>query len=185
MSDSPKRQRRTLVLLLALFFLPLAASFILYYGFQWRPAGGTNHGELLQPLRQMPEVAAPLLDKWALVYVGDGRCDDACRNALVVARQTRLSLAKEMVRVNRALLATGGCCDQDYLAREHEGLLSIDASDAQARAALQSVLPAGDLANDLFIVDPHGNIVMRFDARANPRGLLDDMKKLLKLSHIG
>lgn len=185
MSDSPKRQRRTLVLLLALFFLPLISSFVLYYGFQWRPAGGTNHGELLQPVRQMPGVAAPLLEKWALVHVGDGRCDDACRNALVVARQTRLSLNKEMVRVNRALLATGECCDNEYLGREHEGLLIVDAGDAAARAALLAVLPEGDLSNDLFIVDPRGNIVMRFDARDNPRGLLEDMKKLLKLSHIG
>ena len=51
MSDSTvatKRasQRRMLLLLVALFFVPLAASFILYYAVGWRPAGGTNHGEL-------------------------------------------------------------------------------------------------------------------------------------------
>jgi hypothetical protein len=27
--------------------------------------------------------------------------------------------------------------------------------------------------------------VLRYDVRESPRGLLDDMKKLLKLSHIG
>jgi len=73
MSESPRRQLRTLVLLLALFFIPEISSFALYYGFKWRPAGGTNHGELLTPMNQLPAVAAPLLEKWALVYVGDGR----------------------------------------------------------------------------------------------------------------
>ena len=37
----------------------------------------------------------------------------------------------------------------------------------------------------LYIVDPLGNLMMRFDARQNPKGLLSDLKKLLKLSHIG
>jgi len=50
---------------------------------------------------------------------------------------------------------------------------------------LRSVLPPGELAHWLFVVDPLGNIVMRYDVRKEPRGLLDDLKKLLKLSHIG
>jgi hypothetical protein len=37
----------------------------------------------------------------------------------------------------------------------------------------------------IYVVDPLGNLMMRFDARENPKGLLSDMKKLLKLSHIG
>jgi len=34
-------------------------------------------------------------------------------------------------------------------------------------------------------VDPLGNLMMRFDARQEPKGLLSDLQKLLKLSHIG
>ena len=37
----------------------------------------------------------------------------------------------------------------------------------------------------IFIVDPLGNLMMRFDARQEPKGLLSDLQKLLKLSHIG
>jgi hypothetical protein len=187
MTDTTKRSRRTLLVLLALFFAPLAASFILYYGFDWRPAGGSNHGELLQPLRQLPGNAAPLLGKWALVYVGDGRCDADCRRALVFARQTRLSLNKDMTRVNWSFMAISQCCDREYLDRDHAGLQLLDVSDSQASDALRAVLPAAQdgLRHALFIIDPRGNIVMRYDVRDSPRGLLDDMKKLLKLSHIG
>jgi hypothetical protein len=185
MSEAPKSQRKTLLLLTALFFVPLAAAFILYYGVGWRPAGGSNHGELLQPVRQLPAGGDKLLGKWALLYVGDGRCDADCRQALVFARQTRLSLGKEMSRVNRAFLTLANCCDLAYLDKEHEGIKVFDVSEPEPSEQLLSVLPTGELKHWLFIIDPQGNIVMRYDVRENPRGLLEDMKKLLKLSHIG
>lgn len=190
MSDAVK-SRRTLLVLAALFFVPLAASFILYYS-GWRPAGGSNNGELLDPVRQLPPGTESVLDgltpearNWALIYVGDGRCDEDCRRSLVFARQTRLSLNKEMTRVNRAFFATRNCCDLAYIDAEHQGLKVRDAGDAESLDGLLAVFPQDDRQHYLFIVDPLGNIVMRYDTRKEPRKLLDDMKKLLKLSHIG
>ena len=45
--------------------------------------------------------------------------------------------------------------------------------------------PADERAHTLFVVDPLGNLMMSYDARQNPQGLLEDLKKLLRLSHIG
>jgi hypothetical protein len=182
MTESVTRSRRMLLLLTGLFMLPLAIAFLAYYS-GWRPAGNTNHGELLQPIRQLPELSQELTGKWALAWVGDGACDSACQTALVFARQTRLSLGKDTTRVNWVLLATDRCCDRQYLDTAHKGIIAIDA--AAARDALLAVLPAKDLPHSLFVIDPLGNIVLRYDVRENPRGLLEDMKKLLKLSHIG
>ena len=186
------KSRRTLILIAAMFFLPIAAAFILYYGVGWRPGGSNIHGELLQPIKQLPEAAAALLagegpkdTNWALVYVGDGSCDADCQQALVFARQTRLSLGQEMTRVNRGFVATANCCNLDYIDKEQKGTKVFDVSDSSAMRELRSVLPPGELAHWLFVVDPLGNIVMRYDVRKEPRGLLDDLKKLLKLSHIG
>jgi hypothetical protein len=192
MPEVPKSSKRALIILSALFLVPLAASFILYYGIGWRPAGGTNHGELLQPIRQLPTDLEGLLKgggsqprNWVLVYVGDGACDEDCKRALVFARQTRLSLNKEMSRVNWGLLATENCCDLEYLDREHKGAKVYAAGDDVGVQELMDLLPQADLRYSLFVIDPLGNIVMRYDVREPPRGLLDDMKKLLKLSHIG
>ena len=88
-------------------------------------------------------------------------------------------------RVQRVLLATSGCCDREFLAQEHKGLVVRDVGADAARAQLQAVLPPGEHSHHLFVVDPLRNIVLRFDTRENPKGLLDDMKKLLKLSQIG
>jgi hypothetical protein len=192
MTEVPKSSRRSLVILLALFFAPLAAAFVLYYFTGWRPAGSSNNGELLQPVLQLPEGTESVLQgtgpedrNWALVYVGDGKCDEDCRRALVVARQTRLSLNQEMTRVNRVFFATSNCCDLAYIDQEHQGLKVRDAADIEAVDQLNAVLPASDHRHWLYIVDPHGNIVMRYDVRKEPRGLFEDVKKLLKLSHIG
>lgn len=182
MTESVTRSRRMLLLLTGLFMLPLAFAFLAYYS-GWRPAGNTNHGELLQPIRQLPALSQSLEGKWALAWVGDGACGTDCQTALVFARQTRLSLAADTARVNWVLLATDRCCNREYLDAAHKGIVAIDAS-AQ-RDALLAVLPAKDLAQSLFVIDPLGNIVLRYDVRQNPRGLLEDMKKLLKLSHIG
>jgi len=193
--DLRKRNLRTIGLLAAVFFLPLAASFYMYYGGTWRPAASAAHGELYYPARPLPGVdlrdakgefapANVLSEKWSLVYVGDGACDAACKSSLYFMRQTRLSLNNEMTRVSRIFLATSQCCNREFLEREHPGLVSLDTSGPEA-ADLIATFPAKDRGQSLYIVDPLGNLVMRYDTRDTPKGLLTDLKKLLRLSHIG
>jgi hypothetical protein len=188
------RNLRTILALAGLFMLPLAASFWLYYGAGWRPAATTNHGELIAPARPLPALALPgaggtsvrnvFSKQWSLVYVGDGRCDAHCRQALYFMRQTRIELNTDMTRVKRVFLVTANCCDGEFLQREHAGLLVLDAS-GPAAVPLLAAFPQADRADDLFVVDPLGNLMMRYDTRRNPRGLFEDLKKLLSLSHIG
>jgi hypothetical protein len=181
-----------------LFFGPLALAFWLYYAGGWRPQGMTNHGDLITPARPLPTLAlrlaggapAPaslLHDQWTLVYVGDGACPADCQMALYSMRQTRLSLANDATRVRRVFLAAGNCCNGDFFAREHPGLEVIDATGAEAQPLLALFPPrAASGANyTLYIVDPLGNLMMQHDGRTPSRGMLDDLKKLLKLSHIG
>ena len=188
------RGRRTLLIVAAIFFVPLVMAFALYYGQLWRPSGSSSEGELITPARPLavaglrhvngtPASANVFADKWTLLYIGDGACDASCRTALVFARQSRLALNNEMTRVQRVFLATGNCCANDYFAAEHPGLIALDASSPDA-AKLLAQFPA-DRAHSLFIVDPLGNLMMRHDASHTTKGLLTDLKKLLKLSHIG
>ena len=201
------RNLRTLAALAALFFLPLLISAWLYYGMSWTPGGHTNHGDLIQPPRPLPRVALPAIasggdtagqttrelaagvpalsrSNWKLVYLGDGRCDAACRDTLYVMRQTRLALGTDMTRLARVFVVTTNCCAKDYLAHEHAGITVLDASGA-AGAPLLSLFPAQDRAHTLFVVDPLGNLMMRYDVRRNPGGLLVDLRRLLELSQIG
>jgi hypothetical protein len=190
------RNLRTLALLAGLFLLPLALAFFTYYATPWRPAGHVNHGTLISPARPLPreplphetlgaaaDAATPLRGAWSLVYAGDGACDDACRAALYFMRQTRLGLNNDMTRVARVFVVTGGCCAREALARDYPGLVLIDAG-GEAGAPLRAALPA-PTEHAVFVVDPLGNLMMSYDVRDDPRGLLEDLKKLLRLSHIG
>jgi hypothetical protein len=192
MEDSRRRGRRVLLVLAAVFLVPVVVAFALYYGELWRPTGSASKGELITPARPLevaglrwvdgrPADDTVLSGKWSIVYIGDGGCDGDCRQALVFGRQSRLALNNEMTRVQRVFLATSHCCDVTYLAREHAGLITVDASQAQAVLAK---FP-GDPRHSLYIVDPLGNLMMRHDAAHSSKDLLTDLKKLLKLSHIG
>ena len=192
-----RRNLRTLAALAGVFVLPLAFAFFTYYATGWRPAARANHGRLIVPARPLPALALPRVSldaapgaatpfrtRWSLVYVGDGACDRSCRDALFVMRQTRLSLNNDMTRIERVFLVVADCCDREFLAREHPGLLVANAAGSDA-AALVREFPAADREHTLYVVDPLGNLMMSYDARQDPRGLLEDLKKLLRLSQIG
>jgi hypothetical protein len=201
------RNLRTLAALAALFLLPLVIAFFTYYGSGWRPAGRVNHGVLITPARPLPPLTLPRVSlaratsspqpggapaahgtpfrgKWSLVYVGNGACDSACRQALYVMRQTRLALNNDMTRLQRLFLASGDCSACGLLARVDPGLEVLDAGGAAGTALLRE-FPSPGREHSLFVVDPLGNLMMSYDVRGDPHGLLEDLKKLLKLSHIG
>jgi hypothetical protein len=192
-SNLRSRNLRTLGMLAGLFVLPLLLSFWIYYATDWRPVTHVNHGELITPARPLPRADLPVVSgsaralfrrDWFVVYIGRGSCDDSCRNSLYVMRQTRLALNNDVSRVERVFLVTGDCCDRGFLAKEHVGLMVLDASGSAA-IPLLSTFPQAEREHSLFIVDPLGNLMMRFDTRQNPKGLLQDLQKLLRLSHIG
>jgi hypothetical protein len=198
MNASPQavrnRNLRTLAVLAALFLLPLAFAFLTYYGTDWRPVGHVNHGTLIEPARPLPAVTLPTVlqgeagrafhGEWSLVYLGSGACDADCRAALYLMRQTRVALNTDMTRVARVMLVTAECCASEFLAREYPGLTVLDAS-AESAAGLLREFPQQARAHTVYIVDPLGNLMMSYDARQNPHGLLEDLKKLLRLSQIG
>jgi hypothetical protein len=196
-----RRGRRQLLLLAALFFVPLAIAFWMYYGPSgWRPSGDASKGDLIDPARPLAALALTTADgtptqpdflrgKWSMVYVGDGLCDDRCRKALYLTRQSRIALNKDMDRVQRVFLVTGRCCDRGFLAQEHPDLIVARVDDDASAALLEPFptyggVPLAD-AGRVYLVDPLGNLLMSYAPTAPDKALLTDMKKLLRLSHIG
>jgi cytochrome oxidase Cu insertion factor (SCO1/SenC/PrrC family) len=190
-----RRQRRALIGLALLFFAPLALAFYLYYGHgTWHPGGRVNAGDLVQPARPLPALALPLWDagntdpnflkrKWTLLYVAFGSCSDACRTRLYDTRQVRLALDRDMNRVQRVLIAGDGCCDAQFLHEQHPDLITIRATPAAA--PLLALLPAEARRPRVYLIDPLGNLMMSYPADAKPKGMLEDLKRLLRLSSIG
>lgn len=192
------RSRKQVWILVGVFFSPLLLAFLLYYGVGLRPSGSTNHGDLITPPVTLAEVELPgtadqslpantLRGRWTMVFIGDGACDTRCREALTLMRQTRLALGDDMPRVQRLFLISGNCCDRPYLETEQVGLL-LGRIDNPAGKTLLETFPEGADAPQhgrIYLVDPLGNLMMSYAPDAPQKGLLEDLKKLLKLSHIG
>jgi len=210
-----RRQRRILIGLALLFFAPLGLSFYLYYGKSWRPGGRVNAGELIAPPRPLPSLALPLAragagagagagaatsatpatgetnpqflkGKWTFLYVQHGRCDDECRRRLYDTRQVRLALDREMNRVQRVFIGDSDCCDITELKAAHPDLIAIRASPAdEPLLTLLPVRTGAENSHRVYLIDPLSNVMMFYAPDVRSKGMLDDMKRLLRLSSIG
>jgi hypothetical protein len=93
-----------------------------------------------------------------------------------------------MDRVQRVFVAEGDCCDWTFLDREHPDLVTVQAS-AQARAELVSLFTIDGIApaaaDRVYLIDPLGNLMMSYAPDAKPKGMLEDLKRLLGLSQVG
>ncbi len=197
-SVSTYSSRRTFVWVMLAFFAPLLMAFVLYYGIGWHPGKMNNKGELITPAISLPDVAlhkpdGTMLDehwlqhKWTLVYLGDGTCDRFCRDALLTTRNIRMLLGKDSVRVQRAFLFSGSCCEQPYFSTEQSDLIQARLDDVTGQSLLK-MFPHSDealQAQRIYIIDPLGNLMMQYQSGADARDLYADLKKLLSLSHIG
>jgi hypothetical protein len=184
-SAQDRRQRKILIGVALMFFAPLAFAFYLYYGgLHWRPGHRVNSGELIQPARPLNEKF--LTGKWTLLYVQQGRCDEACQRHLYDTRQVRTALDREMTRVQRVFVGDTDCCDLTALHDLHPDL--IVKNPGSDNAAWLALLPLGEAAaksDRTYVIDPLGNLMMFYPPDAAPKGMLEDMKRLLRLSSIG
>ncbi|MEP6964776.1 MAG: hypothetical protein ABI845_04760 [Polaromonas sp.] len=172
---------------------PVVASYFTYYVI--RPEGRRNFGELIEPQRPLPAIATQTLDgkpgrltdlkdQWLLVSVAGGACDTRCEQNLYFQRQLRESLGREKERIDRVWLVN----DE---ATVRAGLLPALASSTVLRIApaplSQWLEPAAGkrLEDHLYLVDPLGNLMMRFpadiDAAAAAR-VKTDLERLLRAS---
>jgi hypothetical protein len=186
-ASPPRRNRIALWLLLALCAAPVVASFVAYY---WlRPSGHVNYGELLTP-QPLPAVALTRLDggpfafadlkgSWVLVNVDGAACDERCRAKLVYMRQVRLAQGKNSERIERLWVVSDGAAPSASLLAEHEGLHVVRAAGT---AALRAFPAATTPAAHIYVIDPLGNLMMRFPENADPQRMLKDVARLLRHS---
>jgi hypothetical protein len=192
MSDAApgKNSLKTLWLLVALSVAPVAASYLLYYF--WQPDHTVNYGELIEP-RLLPDPALTLADgasfrlsqlkgRWTLVTIDAAACDENCERKLVYTRQLRLTQGKNMDRVERVWLLTDAVAPSPKVVTEQPGLVA-----ARATTELLAAFPVapGAAADYIYLVDPLGNLMMRFPRDPDPRLMIKDLARLLKASRIG
>lgn len=190
-ADPVKRGRIKLLALAAFFALPVLAGYVVYF-FGWTPGGAANYGTLLppQPLPdatllgadQRPLKFSEMRGKWLLVQFDSGACDAYCERKLYFMRQVRKALGKDMTRVERVWLVTD---TQEPKAALLEAIDGTQLARPQ-KGEFGTAFPAERSTTDhIYLVDPLGNLMMRFPRDPNPSRMLKDMQRLMKASRIG
>jgi len=182
--------------MLAIFAAPVLAAWFLYFNPEYLPSGRSNLGELISPVVPIPAdlalitpAGAPLdrealAGKWTLVFLAGRDCPDPCPSRLRVLRQIRLALGDASLSTERLLIMTepGGQAAGERLARDFNGM-HVGITDTPGGERLLDLLGQGDAAlGRVYILDPMGNLMMRYAPNAPAKDTLKDMGRLIKAS---
>ncbi|HHF0559400.1 TPA: cytochrome oxidase biogenesis cluster protein [Vibrio antiquarius] len=178
MTSKVTKGRLMLIALVCTFALPaVIAKVILTQG--WYQSGVTNRGVLVEPYTTLELLGqeSPLKERrWQLAYVLPNECTEQCRQQLYLLQQSHVALGKYQERVVPVLWQT-----------ELSGTVDISMTTMQMNQSVTAKVKPGQM----LIVDPLGQLVMSYSPKPNEdlvsfnKGMLADLRKLLKLSRVG
>ncbi len=192
-----RRGRRTALLLFALGFGPMILATVMFYTGWLNPDGYSNQGQLITPPVAIQDLGLTGADgepleqrfaveqddrNWLLMVTAD-QCNQSCEELLYLARQVNIALGKNASRVNRAALVGSVPAELDNRWNDEyrlmERLQQSSANSSWPEALGSRSEPA------IFLVDPLGNVMMKYTSEHTGKQMLKDLKHLLKLSTIG
>ncbi|WP_130931665.1 hypothetical protein [Pseudomonas sp. Sample_24] len=183
----PALNRRKGRLQLLLILLGVIGPMILATGMYklqfWVPEGRSYHGELIGNGQTRADLGVKAEEeRWQLLVTAPKNCAVDCQQLVYLARQIQIGLGRDAGRASHAIAAAQPL-SSDYqakLTREYPQLQRYPLDLATFSKT------TGDKAEpQLWIIDPHGNLVLRYDPSVKGKDLLNDLRHLLKLSNIG
>lgn len=195
--QSKKRNPYTPWFVVIAFVAPVVAAYALFF-LGITPPAYSNKGELLDPIIDVESFAlsddsnnvlgreAITEHKWHMMYFVGSSCDDACNQSLYNMRQINIAAGKYANRLQRLLVHLEAPAEefQALVAKEYPQARHVNANAETIDAALQEVGPQFR-ANEIYIMDPLGNIMLRYTQEQSYKDILHDLKKLFKVSQIG
>ncbi len=197
MSKKGISPRLALVVIAALFIVPLVAAWLMYAGvIDYSPAKTRNLGTLVRPpvpislnglsLAGSAEKAPEdLEDHWIVLYAVPEPCDTACIEAVTSLRQVHRAAGRNQSRI-RLLAASDGDFDSGQLESIYPAIFVANIQDGGLAAALRDVaaVNGGQVENSVYLIDPLGNIMLFYAAGFDPNDLKKDLKRLLTWSKL-
>ncbi|PKH88401.1 hypothetical protein [Colwellia sp. Bg11-28] len=182
---SQKRSRRSLLLLITVFILPILLAKLALDN-QWLNLGVTNQGKLLaQPLtlKELGIDESELAKQWLIIYRLPNTCPEMCLHSIETVHNSYVALGKDMPRVSAVLLK-----GNIFSAQESKQLAKSQWKILALTPQMNNLLHGPQV----LIADPLGNVILRHQLPeqeqlqpAFGKAIVADMKKLLKYSKVG
>ena len=184
-SDTPDRRkgRWQLILILMMVIGPMVLATFMYKLQFWVPDSRSYHGELIGNGQTRDDIGVQADEqRWQLLVTAPQGCAADCQQLVYLARQLQIGLGRDASRATHGL-AVAQPVDAAYAAKLQLEYPQLQRYGLDLATYTQGA--EGNGAAQLWIVDPHGNLVLRYDARVKGKDLLNDLRHLLKLSNIG
>ncbi|HEU4589483.1 MAG TPA: hypothetical protein VFS13_01135 [Steroidobacteraceae bacterium] len=167
--------RAKLLLLFVVCAAPLVLGWAAWY---FRIGIGTsgNYGELIEPRPLDAPAFKALRGKWVMVSVDSSACDAYCEKKLYFMRQIRKAQGEDQRRIERLWIVTDAGAPAPRLLEAYEGTHIATIADPP--------LP-GAVRDHLYLVDPLGNLMMRFPRDPDASRMIKDLQRLMKYSSVG
>ena len=183
--------------LIGVFLAPFAGGWLALYVFEIKPES-KNYGTLIQPVKKLEWPAIKSVDgtiyeggfgrKWAFLLFSRGPCTKQCRSNLYYMRQIRTLLNRDMERLQNVLVTSAPVdADMAEFLKEYPDLLVIENFHDESLISQFSTGDNKQVGDDsrLYLVDPDQNYMMVYPAENDEHRILEDIRKLMKLSQIG
>ncbi|QWF70411.1 hypothetical protein KEF85_13870 [Methylomonas paludis] len=198
MNTQLKKNRILIIVIFAMSIIP----FLIAWYLAKNPAAlrlGASNGDLITPPLPIAisefsgydpfsaEKINELQGHWVLVnLVPNNQCGPVCEDALYKSRQLSLMLGKDIPRIRRAAIVMAKNAQPVFSADwQTDGrLLKVEIS-SELSAKLQAIAGQSITEGMLFIMDPLGNLMMKYPVGYDPYKVRNDLSKLLKISQIG
>lgn len=175
-ADRVRRGRLKLLALAGVFSLPVLLDWIAYL-FDLVPDATGNYGELIAPRPLAGAAMEPFRGQWVMLMFDVPECDAYCERKLYFMRQVRRAQGKDQLRVERAWVLTGPGAPRAALLAAIEGARVLPPQGASFLAQFPfGVSPA----DHVYLVDPRGNLMMRYPRDPDPARMIRDLQRILK-----
>jgi hypothetical protein len=189
--------RAKLLAFIGVFLAPFIGGWMALYVFEVRPTSG-NYGTLVQPVKRLNWPVLESIEgdryenglgrKWSFVMFNDGVCSELCRSNLYSMRQIRTLLGRDTQRMLNVFISTRPI-DEELKAFfvDYPNFTIIEKVDEKGLFGQFQVggEDAVSTSSKLYLVDPDQNYMMHYPAENDQHKILEDIKKLIKLSQIG
>jgi cytochrome oxidase Cu insertion factor (SCO1/SenC/PrrC family) len=191
-----------LLIIAALFFLPLVLAWLMHTGaIDFRPNATRNLGQLVQPPVPVgwtgvyqdgvkeESIAGTLAGHWLILYAVPQNCEAACMQAIVNLRQIHRAAGRQQSRFRLALLHDFDQAAEAISLQDIYGAFRLlENPDGSLWRTLEDVAsgskPAAPARGSSYLIDPLGNIMLFYAAGYDPSHLKDDLKRLLTWSKL-
>jgi hypothetical protein len=193
-----KNGRTELLLLIIIFAAPVLGAWLIFNYTNIGKGDSSSYGSLVEPPVAISEmalysltngaIAGELHGKWSLIFILPAKCVQDCQQKINMLKLLKSSLVQNSDRLQLIVAHTAPADNFDGAGVPTDfnwGNVLVLSFKKFYGLASKGDDSFKSKIGEFLLVDPAGNIMMRYNAGSEGSGILQDIKRLLRYSRAG